>query len=215
MGVPSLHADADGILARLRQEGVTALYHFTSVENLSGICQIQALCSKQTLEKERQKLPRNTGGNPLSHSLDRYRGNWDKVSLNLTSHTPMVYHRKREQHLCFFVIRPEVATWSGVAFTDTNAASNAYQRGEGLAGLNNIKFASIRSIPRPGDRDGWVQPVQAEVLVRDRIPLEYISHIAFVSKASMSYGEKLCGLHSHPPYMLISKRTLSTEGRSK
>src|SRR5579859_7931658 len=118
MGMPSLHPEADAILARLKQESITSLYHFTSVENLPGICQMQALCSKQTLETERQKLPRSTGGNPLSHTLDRYRGNWDKVSLNLTSHTPMVYHRKREQHLCFFVIRPEIATWSGVIFTD-------------------------------------------------------------------------------------------------
>ncbi|HYT43305.1 MAG TPA: DarT ssDNA thymidine ADP-ribosyltransferase family protein [Methylomirabilota bacterium] len=201
----SLHPDANAILVRLKREGITALYHFTSVENLHGICQMQALCSKQTLENERRRLPLVTGGNPLSHSLDRSRGNWNKVSLNLTSHTPMVYHRKREQHLCFFVISPEVATWSGVVFTDANAASNTHRREEGLAGLNNINFEAIRALPRPGDRDGWVRPVQAEVLVPDRIPLEHVSHIAFVSKASMSYAEHLCYPHLHPKFLVDSQ----------
>ena len=37
-----LHPDAAAILSRLTQEGVNALYHFTSVENLPSICQIQA-----------------------------------------------------------------------------------------------------------------------------------------------------------------------------
>jgi hypothetical protein len=69
-------------------------------------------------------------------------------------------------------------------------------------GLNNINFAAIRSIPRPWDQNGWKRPVQAEILVPDRIPLEYISHIAFVSKASMSYSEKLCNLYRHPPFQV-------------
>jgi len=45
-----LHSDAPAILSRLQREGVTAFYHFTSVENLPSICQLQALCSKKTLE---------------------------------------------------------------------------------------------------------------------------------------------------------------------
>ena len=71
-----------------------------------------------------------------------------------------------------------------------------------MAGVYNIQFASIRSLPRPWDREGWVRPVQAEVLVLDRIPLQYISHIAVVSNASMNYSEKLCGLYPHPTFMV-------------
>jgi hypothetical protein len=113
----------------------------------------------------------------------------------------MAYHRKRAQHLCFFLINPEVATWSRVVFTDTNAASITNQlRGEGLAGLDNIKFDVMRSIPRPGDREGWLRPVQAEVLVPDSIPLAYVSEIVFVSNASMNYGQYLCKSLVHPPF---------------
>src|SRR5579884_212127 len=161
--VSHLHPEAAAIHTRLTKEGIKALYHFTSVENLPSICQTQALCSKQTLEGKRLWPPPSTGGKGPSHSLDRYKGNWDKVSLSLTPHTPMIFHRKKEQHLCFLLVSLEVATWLGVEFTDTNAARTTnYHRGQGLSGLNYIKFDVIRATPRPWDREGWVYPVQAE-----------------------------------------------------
>lgn len=135
---PPLQPDATAILARLKQEGITTLYHFSCVENLPRICQMGALYSKRILE-ERGLLPTIvTGGNPLSHNLDRYHGNWDKVSLNFTPYTPMAYGRKREQHLCFFLVDPDVAAWSEVIFTDSNAAKNGHRRGQGLVGLGNV-----------------------------------------------------------------------------
>ena len=48
----SLDPSAEGILARLRQEGISALYHFTNVENLPNICQQGALYSKQVLAQK-------------------------------------------------------------------------------------------------------------------------------------------------------------------
>jgi hypothetical protein len=198
---PSLDRDATAILARLKHEGITALYHFTSVENLLGICQMGALCSKQRLEDAHRWPCPVPGGKGPSHSLDRSIGNWDKVSLNLTPHTPMAYWRKREQHLCFILVNPKVATWSGVVFTNSNAAGTTNQlRSEGLAGLNNIKFDVVRSIPRPGDREGWLRPVQAEVLVPDSIPFAYVSEVAFVSNASMNYAQDLCKSFAHPTF---------------
>lgn len=201
-----MHPEAKLILARLAREQVIALYHFTSVENLSGIFQTQALCSKQTLFNLKRWPPLVPGGNLLSHNLDRHIGNWDKISLNLTPHTPMVYHKKQQQHLCFLIIRPEVAAWQGVVFTDSNAANTTNQmRGGGIAGLNNITFEAIRAIPRPWDRAGWVRPVQAEVLIPDQIPLEYISKVVFVSKASLMYTERLCKGLVHPPFSVNSQ----------
>jgi len=76
----------------------------------------------------------DSGGDALSHSLDLRNDNWDKVSLSLTPYLPMAYHRKREQHLCYFVLRPEIVALAGVVFTDTNAARNDHKRGEGLQG---------------------------------------------------------------------------------
>jgi len=198
---PSLHPDANAILARLRGEGVTTLYHFTSVENLRLICEAQGLCSKQMLEN-RGKWPCPVpGGEGPSHVLDRRNGNWDMVHLNFTPYTPMAYGKKQRGHLCFFCIHPQVASWIGVVFTDTNAASDNHLRGEGLEGLNYVNFEIISSITR-GDKDTWKRYVQAEVLVPRKIPFEYVSEVAFVSRASMIYAERLCGSLPHPKFSI-------------
>src|SRR6266567_3630527 len=139
----SLHRDADAILSRLKQEGVTALYHFTSVNNLLYICRARALYSKTELMVRNILSRIDTGGNDLSLDLDQRNDNWNKVSLSLTPYIPMAYNSKREQHLCYFVITPDVATLSGIIFTDSNAASTAHKRGEGLEGLDNINFEVI------------------------------------------------------------------------
>ncbi len=197
----SLHPDAKAILARLKQEGITALYHFSSVENLPGICHMGALCSKQMLEEVGRWPCPVPGGEGPSHRLDRSNGNWDKVPLNLTPHTPMAYRRKGKIHFCFFIIRPEVATWSEVVFTDSNAAGTTNQlRGHGVVGLNNIKFDAMRSDPRPWDDEGWKRPVQAEVLVPNSIPFASVSEVVFISSASMNYSQNLCETFSHPKF---------------
>jgi len=123
------------------------------------------------------------------------------VSLSLTPFTPMAYRRKGKDHFCFLLVSLAVSTWAGVIFTDSNAAGTTMQRrGEGPSGLNYINFEAIRSLPRPGDREGWVRPVQAEVLVPDSIPLAYIPEISFVSQASLAHAERLCGSLPHPKF---------------
>ena len=133
-----MHPEAKAILARLACEKMTALYHFTNIENLPGICQAQALCSKQTLTiKGKQGII--TGGNTLSHNLDRINDNWDKVSLSLTPHIPMAFYKKRELHLCFLVISPEVAGRHGVVFTDTNSAAKLKEQQRGYGAMGCMK----------------------------------------------------------------------------
>lgn len=212
---PPLHPDAQAILSRLQREKIPAFYHFTSVRNLPDISRAQALCSKETLQAMGMWPPPVPGGNELSHRLDRRNRNWDKVGLNLTPFTPMAYRKKREQHLCFFVIRPEVAAWSGVVFTDTNAASSGQRREEGLAGLDIIDFQAIRSDPRPGDRDGWLTPVQAEVLVPDKIALQYVEEVAFVSSASRAHARRLWGARPHPEFTVKGQLFADSSGSSR
>lgn len=66
---PPLHPDADAILRRLKENGVKNFYHFTNVQNLAAICEMEGLCSKQLLELQ-GKWPCNVpGGEELSHSL--------------------------------------------------------------------------------------------------------------------------------------------------
>ncbi len=198
---PSLHPDARAILTRLKQEGITTLYHFTNVENLPSICQMGALYSKQDLEERGLLSTIVTGGNPLSHSLDRTRSNWDKVSLSFTPYIPMAYNTKRSQHLCFFQINPEVAGWLNVVFTDSNATKNGHIRGLGLRGLNNVQFNVMHV--NPFSVNDWFRFVQAEVLIPNSLPLTFVTEIGFVSSASMNYAKHLCDSLQCPPFTVI------------
>ena len=208
----SLDPSAAPILACLKQEGISALFHFTSVENLPNICQQEALYSKQILAQKELLSTLVTGGNPLSHDLDRYHGNWNKVSLNLTPYTPMAYNKKREQHLCYFLIKPEVATWLDVIFTDSNAARTDHKRERGLIGLNNIQFNIIRALPFSVNE--WHRFVQAEVLIPTSIPLTYISEVGFVSSASLDYAALLCDRLPHPKFSVIPQLFTDSRGAS-
>lgn len=197
------HTQHAEILARLRKERIQSLYHFTCVENLPGIRNANALCSKAVLQEIGLWPPPEPGGNTLSHSLDQHNDNWDRISLNFTPRTPMTYHKKQARHLCFFEIDPAVATRSGVMFTNKNAASTTDQkRAEGLAGLDLVNFNAVRAAPRPWDKEGWVAPVQAEILVPGRIRLDDILRIAFVSEASLAEAKRLWGHGSHPQFVV-------------
>ncbi len=179
------------------------LCHFTSIENLPLIRRMNGLCPKQVLEDAGVWSECDPGGNTLSHQLDRTNDNWKRIALNFTPRTPMSYHKKREKHLCFFKLNPVVATIAGVLFTDTNATrrtGGGHQRAEGLPGLGLVNFESIRAFPRPGDREGWHRPVQAEVLVPCVIDLRYITSVVFCSEASLREAERLCGSSPHPTF---------------
>jgi ssDNA thymidine ADP-ribosyltransferase DarT-like protein len=188
-----LYPNSGQILRRLRQEEITALYHFTSIENLRLIREMGALCSKFVLETAHSWPCPEPGGNNLSHSLDSIRGNLDKVSVSFSPYMPMVYHKKRSSHLCFFILKVEVATHPGVLFTDRNAASTQGQRrAAGLSGLDLVDFRAFRS-HRPWDRAGWIEPVQAEVLIPGKVPLGDVREVVFARDASLQEGERVGG----------------------
>lgn len=212
--MPLLHPEADAILEHLKKEEIAFLYHFTSVNNLPVILREKGLYSKEKLLANNLLLSVESGGNTLSHNLDSRNNNWDKISLSLTPYLPMAYHKKREQHLCYFVLRPEIAALSGVVFTDTNAARNDHMRGEGLQGLNQIHFEIVRSITRV-DKETWKKYIQAEVLIPTQIPFEYVHEIAFVSKASMMHAEVLCQTLSHPKFVVEEKLFADSQWASK
>jgi hypothetical protein len=207
------HPEADQVLQRLRQEGIAALFHFTSVENLGVIRDMSALCSKQVLEDAGRWPPPEPGGDDLSHSLDRHNDNWDKISLTFTPHTPMAYRKKPTSHLCFFVVDVSVAGRRGVIFTDTNAASIGQQRAEGLPGLDLVNFNAVRAEPQPWDRDGWVRPVQAEILVPNRITFDHVREVGFVSHASLEEARRIWGDGPGPTFVRQPQYFSDSPGR--
>ena len=99
---PSLHPD-DEYTCSLKTRGNYRSLPLYQCGELAEYLPDGSVALQADLEKQGLLSTLITGGNPLSHSLDRYHGNWDKVSLNFTPYTPMAYHRKRAQHLCFLL----------------------------------------------------------------------------------------------------------------
>jgi len=106
-------------------------------------------------------------------------------------------------HFCYLIIDPKVALLDGVLFTDTNAAASEHKEEQGLEGLNLIDFKTIKHHlkgERVDDKDKWEKNIQAECLVPDVVPLEYIKGISFISEASLKEGKRLWGGDKHPPF---------------
>ena len=187
---------------RLAAERIGALYHFTSVENLKTIAQEGALCSKRLLAN-RRITPVVPGGNALSQSLDIHHGNVGFVNTYFTPYTPLAYWRKRDRHLCWFVLKPRVADYPGAEITDCNAAANAHVQVDGILGLDLLDFPILRSLPQPGNAN-WKKKVQAELLIPGNAPMDMVREVAFVSSASLEEGERLWGTCPHPPFTVRS-----------
>lgn len=177
--------------AFITQQRIPALYHFTDINHLPLIVELDGLRSKQYLEKYGLLDQLKGGGNQLSKELDVYWGNWDKVSLSWCAKLPMAYYREQEQHLCYIIVNKDYALQQGVLFTDRNATDNGQQRGEGLSGLQLIDFGAVKS-SYPYRTPDIRKHKQSEILIPNHVPLSAITYIVFRSISSHREAERLC-----------------------
>ncbi len=199
----SFHPEAKKIKEILDKYKIQKLYHFTSIDNLSIIAKCGGLWSKEKLEKAGILSNVKTGGSEESLTFDKEFGNWNKIHLYFCHQTPMAYYKQQEgEHLCYILIDPVVALWDSVFFTDTNAArkQDGHKQKQGFEGIKLVDFETIRNILNGiwnSDKLKWKLNVQAEVLVPNEIPLNYIKSIVFISEASKKEGEQLWGGNPH------------------
>lgn len=179
----------------LRERGVQHLYHFTALDNLRGIRDVGAICSKSTLERlDRWPVP-VPGGDDDSQSLDKQNGNWPFTSLSIAWHTPQFFKRLAQRSLVSFCISPEVAGAGGARIYDTNANSDARnllrEFDEVLDRLDFDLFTQRRHMPAQNSQE-W-RDIQAEVLIRDRVPLCFVERIVVDWRIPRSDVERVFG----------------------
>jgi hypothetical protein len=92
----------------------------------------------------------------------------------------MMYEAKKDGRLSNPVvleIDPEVVFWKSTLYSDRNATKNGAQKGDTLDDFKSIHFDSVKA-RKHFDLDEDEQPFyQAEVLVKNFIPLKYIMNI--------------------------------------
>ena len=165
----------------LNDNGIKKLYHFTDRDNIESIILNGGLYSWMDCERKGIHISK-PGGGSLSRQLDGSRNLEDYVRVSFTTEHPMMYVAMKDGRISNPVILdidPEVVTWKDSKFSNMNATIQRIRPSIGgtLENLKKIHFRSVKAqkhFDLPEDERPYFQ---AEVLVKNFIPLEYIKNI--------------------------------------
>ena len=167
--------------AVLDEHKIVKLYHFTDRDNLESIIKNGGLYSWMDCERKGIKITK-PGGGDLSRQLDSARNLEDYVRVSFTTQHPMMYVAMKDGRISnpvILEIDPDVIFWKGTCYSNLNATKHTIRPniGESLADFKQIHFQSVK-VRTHFDLPEEEQPYfQAEVLVKNFIPLEYIKNI--------------------------------------
>ena len=166
---------------------ITTLFHFTRIENLHSILQ-NGLLSRDTLDMRKQQF----GQQFLFNDPDRFDGHKDAICLSISFPNYQMFYNYRDNtegindsQWIVLLLDAKILWELNCAFCQRNAASRAIsnisladrRKPEALKGMfedfYNIKHQNLL-IPQ-----NYPTHPQAEVLVFDPIPTQYIKAIHF------------------------------------
>ena len=163
----------------IARERISKLYHFTDRDNLDSIITAGGLYSWADCDANSITIAK-PGGDDTSRSLDRRDGLQHFVRLSLCHDHPMKYVAMNDGRIdnpVLLEISPEVIYWSETRYADRNATKNGAQIGNDIDDFEEIHFSSVRASNQFDLPEEEKEFYQAEVLVKNFIPLEYILNI--------------------------------------
>lgn len=165
--------------AVLEKHNIVKLYHFTDRDNLESIIKNGGLYSWGDCEDKGIVIAK-PGGGLLSRELDKRDGLQHYVRVSFTAQHPMMYVAMQDGRLSnpvILEIDPEVIFWKNSRYSDMNATRTGAHKGGTLDNFKEIHFEAVKARTH-FDLPEEEQPYfQAEVLVKNFIPLEYIKNI--------------------------------------
>ena len=167
--------------AVLDEHRIVKLYHFTDRDNLESIIKNGGLYSWMDCERKGIKIAK-PGGGSTSRQLDSGRNLEDYVRVSFTTQHPMMYVARKDGRISnpvILEIDPEVIYWRDSYYSNMNATIHRIRPniGGSLSDFKQIHFQSVKA-NKHFDLPDEEQPYfQAEVLVKNFIPLEYIKNI--------------------------------------
>jgi len=162
----------------LKQNGVHKLYHFTDRENLKSIIDNGGLYSWADCRDKGITIPK-PGGNDISHLLDERSGLEYYTRLSFVPDHPMKYVAMNDGRISNPVVLEidvEVMGWENSKFVDRNMTKNGAVVQSDLCDLSKLHFNIFKQRYFDLDDDERMY-YQAEVLVKNFIPLQYITNI--------------------------------------
>lgn len=163
----------------LDRHGITKLYHFTDRDNLESIISNGGLYSWADCDAKGITISK-PGGGDVSRQLDCRDNLQNYVRLSFVKQHPMMFVAMSDGRISNPVrldIDPQVVWWEGTLYSDMNATRNGAGVGGDIDDFKTIHFDAVKA-KKHFDLDADEQPYfQAEVLVKNHIPLEYITNI--------------------------------------
>ena len=162
----------------VQQNYISKLYHFTDRANLQSIRQNGGLHSWYYCQQNNITIPK-PGGSPTSWILDERKGLQNFVRVSFVRDHPMMFVAQNDGRITNPVvleINPEVIYLRNTKYACQNAAKNGVIADSTLEKFNTINFPVLRR--RYFDLGPEDKPYyQAEILILEKIPLEYITNI--------------------------------------
>lgn len=163
----------------IEQHHITTLYHFTDRENLESIIKNGGLYSWADCEQKGISISK-PGVSMGSRDLDRRDNLQNFVRVSFVREHPMMYVAMNEGRISNPVvleIDPEVIYWQDSLYADRNATKNGALVGSSIDDFSQLHFNSFKA-KKHFDLDADEQKFyQAEVLVKNHIPLQFIKNI--------------------------------------
>lgn len=163
----------------IEQHHITTLYHFTDRENLESIIKNGGLYSWADCEQKGICISK-PGGSMDSRNLDKRDNLQNFVRVSFVREHPMMYVAMNDGRISNPVvleIDPEVIYWQDSLYADRNATKNGALVGSSIDDFSQLHFNSFKA-KKHFDLDADEQKFyQAEVLVKNHIPLQFIKNI--------------------------------------
>ena len=167
--------------AVMDEHRITKLYHFTDRDNLESIIKSGGLYSWMDCDRKGIKINK-PGGSLESRQLDSSRKLENYVRVSFTTQHPMMYVAMRDGRISnpvILEIDPEIIYWKDTCYSNMNATIHRIRPniGDTFSDFKQIHFQSVKA-HKHFDLPEEEQPYfQAEILVKNFIPLEYIKNI--------------------------------------
>ena len=163
----------------IEQHHITTLYHFTDRENLESIIKNSGQYSWADCEQKGISISK-PGGSLDSRNLDKRDNLQNFVRVSFVREHPMMYVAMNDGRISNPVvleIDPEVIYWQDSLYADRNATKNGALVGSSIDDFSQLHFNSFKA-KKHFDLDADEQKFyQAEVLVKNHIPLQFIKNI--------------------------------------
>ena len=173
---PSYKSCRNEIIQYLIDNGIKCLYHFTDRDRLNSIIRHGGLLSSKRCLDEAVVMPVRKDM-AASRDIDAEFGLEDYARLSFCRDLPKIDERKKAgAELVLLKISLEVATFEDTEFADMEATSPMMKHGSTFEDLRKINLSVTNCENSSLSKIEYLQK-QAEILVKEIIPLKYILNI--------------------------------------